>query len=148
MVSNLMGQGRPEQVLHLVWKIMKISFAYTLVIAAFLWLFPRLFLSAYTNDYSVVEMGLKSLRVLSCSVLVMSLATIAFNAVIGTGRTWINMTTEIACVCMYLVYVTIVVEDLRAPLQFAWASEFVYWGLLLAASGAYLYWGKWRKTII
>jgi putative MATE family efflux protein len=148
MVSNLMGQGRPEQVLHLVWKIMKISFAYTLVIAAFLWLFPRLFLSAYTNDYNVVEMGLKSLRVLSCSVLVMSLATIAFNAVIGTGRTWINMTIEIACVCMYLVYVTIVVEDLRAPLQFAWASEFVYWGLLLAASGAYLYWGKWRKTII
>lgn len=148
MVSNIIGQGLPEQVVPLVKKCISVSLMYTLFISLFLFFFPALFMSAYTSDTSVVEMGINSLRVLAFSSLIMCMATICFNAVIGTGNTLINLVIEIFCVCMYIVYITIVVERLRAPLHIAWASEFVYWGCLLLTAGGYLVSGRWKGKVV
>jgi len=144
MVSNIIGQGNPDGVLPLVRKVIRISFIYTVPIALFLFCFPSVFLSAYTSDTSVVDMGIRSLRVLALSSLVMCMATICFNAVIGTGNTLINLGIEVFCVGMYVLYITIAVERLRAPLHVAWASEFVYWTCLLLTAGLYLLSGRWR----
>ncbi len=148
MVSNIIGQGLTDQVVPLVKKFIGISFTYTIFISLFLFCFPSLFMSAYTSDISVIAMGISSLRVLSLSVLLMCMATICFNAVIGTGNTLINLGIEIFCVCVYVIYITIVVERLRAPLHIAWASEFVYWGCLLLTAGGYLLSGRWKGKAI
>ena len=105
-------------------------------------------MSAYTSDTSVIAMGIDSLRVLSVSVLLMCVATICFNAVIGTGNTVINLGIEIFCVCVYVIYITVAVERLRAPLHIAWASEFVYWGCLLLTAGGYLLSGRWKGKAV
>jgi MATE family multidrug resistance protein len=148
MVSNIIGQGKTAHIKPLVKKILKLSFGYAFLISAFLLLFPHAFLGTYSNDASVIDMGMSSLRVLAISSLVMSLATICFNAVVGTGNTMINLSIEVFCVCMYIVYITIVVERMRAPLYMAWASEFVYWTCLLLTSGGYLLSGKWKGKSI
>jgi multidrug resistance protein, MATE family len=148
MVSNIIGQGKQEQVLPLVKKIIKISFCYTICISLFLFFFPVSFMSAYTKDVSVIDMGINSLRVLALSSMLMCIATICFNAVIGTGNTVINLIIEVSCVTLYVVYITIVVERLRAPLHIAWASELVYWGFLLLTAGGYLLSGKWKNKYI
>jgi Na+-driven multidrug efflux pump len=93
-------------------------------------------------------MGINSLRVLALSSMLMCIATICFNAVIGTGNTVINLIIEVSCVTLYVVYITIVVERLRAPLHIAWASELVYWGFLLLTAGGYLLSGKWKNKYI
>lgn len=148
MVSNIIGQGHTGQVIPLVKRIMRFSFGYTICVALFLFCFPSLFLSAYTSDTAVVEMGISSLRVLAVSSLVMCMATICFNAVIGTGNTLINLGIEVFCVCVYIVYITVAVERLHVPLHIAWASEFVYWGCLLLTAGGYLLSGRWKgKTL-
>lgn len=146
MVSNVIGQGREGLVLPLVKKIMTISFGFTLIFASCLWLFPETFLSIYTDDQAVVAMGLKSLRLLSCSILVMSVATICFNAVTGTGNTRINLAIEVFCVVAYIVYITLVVEYGHRPLHWAWASEFVYWGSLLLTTGGFLFFTKGKAV--
>src|SRR5690606_6218801 len=115
MVSNLIGQGKVLAVLPLVGKIIRLSFGYCLVFALVLWLFPEQFLSFYTNDASVIATGLKSLRVLSFSILVMSVATVCFNAVTGTGHTWVNLIIEVFCVALYIVYISLVVERWQLP---------------------------------
>lgn len=148
MVSNIIGQGHIDKVVPLVKKIIGISFTYTIFISAFLFFFPRLFLGAYTHDTAVIAMGVSSLRVLALSSLIMCMATICFNAVIGTGNTLINLGMEIFCVCMYIVYITIAVERMRASLHIAWASEFVYWGCLLVTAGGYLMSGRWKGKMI
>jgi len=148
MVSNIIGQGRQEEVLPLVKKIIRISFTYTIFISIFLFCFPATFFSAYTSDRSVADMGIDSLRVLSISSMIMCIATICFNAVIGTGNTLINLIIEVTCVCIYVVYITIVVERMRAPLYMAWSSEFVYWGCLLLTAGGYLLSGKWKNKYV
>jgi len=144
MTGNIIGQGKKELVVPLVKKILKISFTYAAVIALLICLWPKVFFSAYTEDSAVVEMGLSSLYVVAVSSLVMSLATVCFNAVVGTGNTFINLSIEVFCVLMYIVYITIVIEMMHAPLSWAWASEFIYWTLLLVTSGIYLRSGRWK----
>jgi multidrug resistance protein, MATE family len=148
MVSNIIGQGKQEEVIPLVKKVIRISFIYTIGISLFLFLFPSTFLSAYTGDVSVIEMGIRSLRVLAVSSMIMCISTIFYNAVIGTGNTLINLVIEVFCVSVYVVYITIVVERLRAPLHVAWFSEFVYWGCLLLTAGGYLFSGRWKNKVI
>lgn len=148
MVSNLIGQGKREMVMKLVGKIMTISLVYTLGISFFLFLFPATFLSFYTDKQDIISMGILSLRVLALSSLIMSLATICFNAVVGSGNTLVNLGIEFFCVTAYIIYVTVVIEKWRAPLHYAWASEFVYWGCLLLVSGIYLLSGKWKHKVV
>jgi len=76
--------------------------------------------------------------------LLMSLSTVMFNGVVGTGNTLTNLAIEVTCVCTYLVYCYIVIERLRMPLHWAWASEFVYWTSLLIISFLYLRSGRWK----
>jgi len=138
MVGNIIGQGKAQGVLPLTGKMLKVSFGYALSFCVLLNCFPAEFFSIFTKDAAIIEAGLPSLRLTSFSILVMSLGTICFNAVVGSGRTWVNMIIEIFCVCSYMVYVTIVVEKMRLPLYVAWSSEFVYWGFLILLSGGYL----------
>lgn len=144
MVGNIIGQGRRREVLPLVKKVLTISLLYALVIATLMFLFPRTFFSAYTHDTAVVDMGISSLYVVAVSSLIMSLATVCFNAVVGTGNTYVNLGIEVFCIVLYVVYITVVIERMRAPLPYAWASEFVYWTLLLLTAGGYLLSGRWK----
>lgn len=144
MVSNIMGQGRQDQVVPLIGRVAKISMIGTSVIVLLLLLFSGSFISIYRDDPSLVTLAIPSLRMIALATLVMSVATVVFNGVVGTGNTLVNLTIEITCVCIYLVYCYIVIERLRAPLYMAWASEFVYWISLLAIGYWYLQSGRWK----
>lgn len=148
MVSNIIGQGRQRDVLGLVHKVAKISFLSTAVICALMLLSGRFYLSLFTDDMALIEIALPGLRVISVATLVMSLGTVVFNGVVGTGKTTANLLIEVACVFIYLVYCYIFIEHLRSPLYVAWLSEFVYWTSLLVISYSYLRWGRWRGKMI
>ncbi|RYY42952.1 MAG: hypothetical protein EOO06_20415, partial [Chitinophagaceae bacterium] len=51
MVSNIIGQGKQEEVLPLVKKIIRISFSYTICVSLFLFLLPSTFMGFYTEDH-------------------------------------------------------------------------------------------------
>lgn len=148
MVSNIIGQGRQKEVLGLVHKVAKISLLATGVICAIMLLSARFYLSLFTSDTQLIELALPSLRVITVATLIMSLGTVSFNAVVGTGKTTINLLIETACVITYLIYCYIFIERMHSPLYVAWLSEFVYWSTLLVISYAYLRKGKWRGKVI
>jgi len=148
MVSNIIGQGKQKQVTTLIWKIARLSLVFTIVICALLLGFSREFLSLYRNDADLISFAVPSLRVITLATLIMSLSTVIFNGVVGTGNTLVNLTMEVTCVCSYLIYCYIVIERLRSPLYICWGSEFVYWSSLLITSLLYLRSGRWKgKTI-
>lgn len=148
MVSNLMGQGRQDEVLLLIRKIAKISFTLTASLVALLLLFGRSFLSLYRDDPALVSYAMPSLYVIVLAALVLSIATVCFNGVVGTGNTRISMFIEVGCVCLYLAYCWLVVRRPGIPLHWAWAADFVYWGSLLTFSVGYLLHGRWRGKMI
>ncbi len=148
MVSNVIGQGKPRHVLSLVWKISKLSFIYASIVCLLMLLFSGQFLSLYSNDTSLIAFTIPSLRVIVVATLVMSVSTVAFNAVVGTGNTLVNLTMEITCVGLYLVYCYFVIHLWHSELYLCWGSEFVYWTSLFIGSVFYLRSGKWRGKMI
>lgn len=144
MVSNLIGQGRRRDVTGIIWKICKLSLLYAVVVCAALLIFSREFLSIYSNDLSLISFALPSLRVIVLATLIMSLSTVVFNGVVGTGNTLVNLTIEITCVGSYLIYCYFVIRLWHSPLYMCWGSEFIYWTTLLIASGLYLRSGRWK----
>lgn len=145
MVSNLIGQKAFDDVIPLVHRISKLSFALAFVIGFPLFLFPEYFLSLLTHDPILVQTGISSLRIVVVATWMLSISTIYFNAVVGTGNTRLNMFFELTGIVLYLCYNTWMVEIQQAGLAWAWGSEFVYWFSLFTLSAFYLYRGAWRK---
>lgn len=144
MVSNIIGQGMHDRVMELIKKIMKISVGITLLVCLMLNLFPGIFLSIYGQDRAFIEEGIPVMRVVSTALVLMSVSTIWLNAVTGTGSPRVNLRIEIVTIIVYCLYVYIVLDVLKLPIVIGWMSEWVYWGLILALSYAYIRSGKWK----
>ena len=146
MVSNLIGQKEHHKVIPLIHRISGISFGLGFVLGMPLMLFPEFFLQQLTADPSLVALGIPSLRIIVVATWMLSISTIYFNAVVGTGNTRLNMFFELSGIVLYLLYNWFVVEVGRAGLAWAWGSEFVYWLVLFTLSATFLYVGKWKKN--
>jgi MATE family multidrug resistance protein len=144
MVSNVIGQGRQADVIKVITKIAKLSFGYAAIVCVLMLFFAQEFLSVYTNDQSLIHFSIPSLRVIIVATLVMSLSTVIFNGVVGTGNTLVNLTMEVTCVSLYLVYCYYVINVRHSELYLCWGSEFVYWTSLLIGSVLYLKTGRWK----
>ena len=144
MVSNLIGQGQSKEVIPLIKKIVFVSFSVAFVLGIAIFLFPAWFLGLMTHDEGLVKTGAVSMRIVVMATWMLSVSTICFHGVVGTGNTKMNMVFEIVAILFYLIYVTIVVEVMHLSLAYAWASEFVYWLSLFVMSAWYLKRGTWR----
>lgn len=148
MVGNVIGQGKQRLVIPLTIRISKIAILYALGLCILLNLFAYEFLALYRNDKDLIVFAIPSLRIISVSSIIMGIATVIFNAVIGSGNTRANFIIEVICVGAYILYCYIAIERMSLSLTWAWASEFVYWGCLVAASGWYLLSGRWRNKAV
>ena len=144
MVSNLIGQGRQREVMRIIMKICKLSLLYAVIVCVLLLAFSREFLAIYSDDMSLISFAIPSLRVIVVATLIMSISTVVFNGVVGTGNTLVNLTMEITCVGTYLVYCYFIIRVWHSPLYLCWGSEFIYWTSLLTGSVIYLKSGRWK----
>jgi putative MATE family efflux protein len=145
MVSNLIGQGKKEEVLHLIAKIAKLSLSFTSVICVILLVFSDQFLALYRDDPALIDFARPSLYIITLATLIMAVSTVLFNGVVGTGNTVTNLCIEVTCVLTYIVYCYFIIEKYKMGLSWAWASEFVYWTSLLSISFLYLRSGRWKR---
>jgi MATE family multidrug resistance protein len=148
MVSNVIGQGKKEEVYGLIKKIIKLSMTVAITVAILLNLFPRLFLLIYGQDQSFIEAAIPVIRVVSTALILMSFSTIWLNAVAGTGNTTVNLAIEIITIIFYCVYVYLVLEHFKLPILYGWMSEWVYWSSTFIFAYLYMRSGRWRKKVI
>ncbi len=145
MVSNVIGQGLQHRVMELIHKIIKLNFGFALIVCLLLNIFPHLFLSVYGQGEDFVATAIPVLRVVSTALVIMSISIVWLNAVVGTGNTKINLFSEMMAITLYCTYVYIILEKLKLPLIYGWASEWLYWGTLFAPSYWYMKSGKWKS---
>jgi multidrug resistance protein, MATE family len=148
MVSNVIGQGRQEEVLPLVRRIVKISFSCSLLIFVFLNLFPSTFFSFYGQGDIFITEAIPVVQVLSVALLMMSFSVVWLNAVTGSGNTVVNLVIELVTITVYCIYVYVVLEYLNLSISWGWASECVYWMIMFIMAFLYMRSGKWKGKII
>ncbi len=148
MVSNVIGQGKKEEVIPLINRILKWSVGFAVVVFIVINISPRTFLNIYSQGEDFVVAAIPVMRVVSFAMVMMSIAVVWVNAVTGTGNSKMNLYTEIATIIFYIIYVYIVLEKLNLPITWGWASEWLYWSIMLLPSYWYIQSNRWKKIII
>lgn len=145
MVSNIIGQGRQEEVLPLIRRIVTISFSFSFMIFLVLVLKPEWFLSFYGQGDDFIADAIPVVYVVSIALLMMSFGTVWLNAVTGTGNTKVNLWIELITIVIYCIYVYMVLEYWNLPITWGWASEWVYWISMFSMAFIYMKSGRWKN---
>ncbi|MBS1608290.1 MAG: hypothetical protein JSS70_05895, partial [Bacteroidetes bacterium] len=148
MVSNIIGQGRQDEVQQLIWKIVKISTGISIIVFVILNVFPQLLLSIYGQPEEFIREAIPVVRVISVAMLLMSFSVIWVSSVTGTGNTKVSLMIEVMTIIFYCLFVFIVLEKLKLGIVYGWMSEWLYWTSLFIPSLIYIRSGRWRKKVI
>ncbi|MBS1577150.1 MAG: MATE family efflux transporter [Bacteroidetes bacterium] len=148
MVSNIIGQGRQDEVQQLIWKIVKISTGISIIVFVILNVFPQLLLSIYGQPEEFIREAIPVVRVISVAMLLMSFSVIWISSVTGTGNTKVSLMIEVMTIIFYCLFVFIVLEKLKLGIVYGWMSEWLYWTSLFIPSLIYIRSGRWRKKVI
>lgn len=143
MVSNVIGQNRPEDVKRLIKRIMRWSVGFAFLVFCFLNLFPKTYLSIYGQGDDFIRAAIPVIRIVSSALVLMSVSVVWMNAVTGTGNSKMNLFTEVTAISFYCIYVYVVLEKLNLPIVWGWASEWIYWSTILIPSYWYMHSGRW-----
>lgn len=148
MVSNLIGQGRTDEVPVLIRRIMYMSVAATGAICIALNIWPEALLSLFGQDDSFVQEAIPVMRVVTVAMVLMSFSTIFLNTVTGSGNTRVTFKIEAGAIFGYCIYVYLVTDYFYLPILYSWMSEWLYWISLFIPSWWYLRSGKWKNKEI
>ena len=144
MVSNLIGQGRSDEVLGLINRIVIVSLSICLPLILLLNIHPEWFLGFYGMGQDFIDYAVPVLRVVSVALALMSFSAIWLNSVTGTGNTKVNLAIEIGAITLYIIYVWVILEYLRWSLAWGWGSEIVYWVCMFIPAYLYMRSGRWK----
>ena len=148
MVSNIIGQGREDQVMGLAWKIVKLCLPFPILMVTLLNLFPGLFLSIYGQSAGFTQAAVPVIRVISVALVLMSFGRIWLNTVVGTGRSKASLVIELGTLVFYCLYSYLVLERWRMSIVWGWLSEILFWVLIFVFSYGYMRSGRWKGKMI
>jgi len=148
MVSNVIGQGKQDEVVKLIRKIMIWSLGFAAMVCLLLNVFATSFLSIYGQGPEFISEAIPVLRIVSIALLIMSASTIWLSAVTGTGQSNITLSIEFVAIIIYIIYVYTTLEYYNLPISIGWMSEIIYWISLLLPSYLYIRSNKWKNKKI
>ena len=148
MVSNIIGQGLHNKVEELVFRIMKLSLGFALMVCLILNIASSSFLSVFQQGDDFVQQAIPVLRTISAAMILMSISVVWLNAVTGSGNSTITLYVEIVAIILYSIYVYLVLEKWQLSIIYGWMSEWVYWLSLLIPSFFYMKSGRWKNKKI
>ncbi len=148
MVSNVIGQGKPEEVMPLIKRVVTLSLGISLFTFVILNAAPQFFLSFYSQGPEFIAEAVPIVRIVSVALLMMSVGTIWLNAVTGTGNTRVNLLIELITILIYCLYVYLVLERWNLSIGWGWGSELVYWMSMFSMAYWYMKSGRWKGKVI
>lgn len=148
MVSNIIGQGKTEQVYFLIRKIVKISCLFAVTVAVLINIFPGALLSVFGQDKAFIASAIPVVRVVTLAMVFMSFSVVWMNAVTGTGNSRITFLIELITIILYCIYVYVVLETCNLSITYGWLSEWLYWLSIFFLSWLYMRSGKWKHKVI
>jgi len=148
LVSNAIGAGKTEEVIDLVWKIIRLAWIIVSGLLLLVLLSPRFFISIYTTDIGMIIDTVPTLCVVVLLMPVIAMANIFFNSVSGTGNTRTALGIECCVLLIYVSYTCISTVYLKLPLPICWLNELIYAFFIFLFCFLYIKKGNWRDKKI
>ncbi|HQV01825.1 MAG TPA: MATE family efflux transporter, partial [Bacteroidia bacterium] len=148
MISNLIGQGRKQDVLPVLFKIIKLSLFFILILVAVLACFPTLLLKLSTNDSLLIADSMHCFYITLAATIIFSISMNLLSAVSGTGATRSALIIELTNITIYTLYIFCFTVIVKSTVEVVWLSEIVYWTSMGIWSYYYLIKGKWKNLAV
>ncbi len=147
MTSNIIGQGKADQVIYLLKKIIGLNLLISMVMCFALLIFPTAIISIYTNDIILIKSSIEIIPVIIVASLLFSVALIIILTVTGTGSSRFALIMELVSITIYLIYAFITAKILMSSLSVIWAAEILYWLCAIVMGVIFLKYGNWKKVV-
>ncbi len=149
MVSNLIGQEREKEVISLIYKVIKLSLGYALVVCPILLIFPDALVQLFTMDQTLIPHARLPLVTVFTAMIFFSVSAVFFQSVSGTGNTFTALIIEAICIAIYMVFSYISTDKTAPfPLWGIWMAEVIYMFTFGVMSSIYMHSGRWKKLKI
>jgi Na+-driven multidrug efflux pump len=146
LTSRIIGEGKSNEVMSSVWKVVKNSFLCSLVLVVIVAIIPHLVLQIYTDDTALAQAAIPSVYVICAATLLGAFSMTFFEAVSGTGNTTAAMALEFGILIIYIIYVFLMSKT--STIAGVWTAEWVYNILIGLISLVYIWKADWgRKRI-
>lgn len=149
IVSNLIGQNKESEVVSTVYKVIKLSFLYVIMVCPVLILAPDFLVGIFTTDAELIPYARAPLISVFIAMIFFSVSSIYFQSVSGTGNTFVALVIEAICILMYLIFAYIATDkNTQMPLWAIWMTEVLYMLSFGVLSAFYLHSGRWKRLKI
>lgn len=148
--SNLIGQNNKREVLYATHRTAMLNFLITLVLSVPVLVFPDYFLFPFFGggeNASMVQDAQFVFYVLLVILLLFAYGSVFFDSIIGLGKTRWGLYLKLITSVSYLVLLYYIVEKTNWGLEIAWATEAIYWFMVLVVSVYYLVYRDWSKDL-
>ena len=145
LVSNLIGEGKTDQVWRLVRKLILCALLFVTPLLLFYAVFPELSLRIYTNNTELIAASVNVTYVMCAASFIQIIAFVLFNAVSGTGAVKAAFYIEFTDLIFYIIFVWFIIVKQRPSPAVAWSVEIMYQIIKLLLSFAVLFFGKWQN---
>lgn len=148
LTSRLIGQGRSQEVIPTIWKVVRMSFIISAPVILFIILFPQLSLGVYTDSPAIIEAAVPLVYQICFTVCAFGVAMAFFEAISGTGHTQFALYLEAAVLLLYVFAIWFFAKGIGAGLFWIWFSEIIYSVTLAIFSILFMKYYKWgRKKV-
>ena len=148
LVSNALGEGKPDHVIPIIRKILKFSLVAMAITVSVAALLPREAIAIYTNDASLIEATVPSYYIILGATFLFMAMSILFNGVLGTANTKFALGIEVITLVFYLTSAWLFAVKLHLQIEYVWTAEFVYSSSIGILSYWYLKKGNWRSKVV
>jgi putative MATE family efflux protein len=144
LVSNIIGQGRHQNVFPLLKKMLATSLFANLIVVQSIIFFPYEIASLFTHEPHLIAETVSIFNVTVFALIAFSVGMVIFSTLSGTGKTMVALLIEILCILIYLITAFYLAVGLKASASVVWISEVVYFALMGIISFIYLKKGNWK----
>lgn len=145
LVSNLIGEGKSDEVMKLCRKVILLCYAFVLPVALCIAICPNSTLRIFTDNVELISYSISPLLVMLSSYLIAVPTFIWFCAVSGTGNTLSSLWIAVISLIVYIGYITMI-SNYIPNLILLWTSEHIYFSGLLILSLYFLLHHNWKQT--
>jgi len=148
LISNNLGMKNLEYARISLKKVSVVSFVMVFAISLLLFIIPNQLAAIFTDKAIIISEAPHLFPLLFGILILTSLSSITFNAVVGAGATRVTLVIQCLTVVAYLVYAYFIVHVFQKGLGWVWFADGIYWLILMILSIAYLARKKWMKSFV
>ncbi len=146
LTSRIIGEGKSDEVMAMLWKVVKNGVLCSLVLVVMTAIFPTLVLQIYTDDMTIATAAIPSVYAICVATILLSSGMVYFEAVSGTGNTSAAMALEFGVLIAYVVYVFLMSKT--GSIAAVWTAEWFYNAVMGLIAFFYIWKADWHKKVI